>query len=251
MTTIIRSNVTLSSPQPGSVILPALGVSGITHRWSAEHIEGKPGAVVERVPDAIGGVELAASGGTAILRQSASGKRFIDLSSEISAGATYQQNRLVGGASSDSNVAFTLAGIIYWEKISSGQSYGVLNTSNSPSTQALSLDAQNGRISCYAGNSGVIISTGPTTKTGWHTCTVSYKANGEEVLCLDNGAIVRGEVHTTTAGAPITAVSINSFGISGRPDTKVKVSEYAFINHALTDAEIRAAHTAMAKLLPE
>lgn len=251
MTTIIRSNVTLSNPQPGSVILPSLGVSGITHRWSAEHVEGKPGAVVERVPDAIGEVPLAASGGAAILRQSASGKRFIDLSSEISAGATYQQNRLVGVPVNESNVAFTLAGIIYWEKISSGQSYGVLNTYSSPSTQALSLDSQNSRISVYAGSSGIILSTPPSTKSGWHTCTVSYQANGEEILCLDNGTITRGEVHATTAGVPITPVPVNSFGMSGRPDTKVKVSEFAFINRVLSDAEIRAAHTAMAKLLPE
>jgi len=36
MTTIIRANGVITNPQPGSLLLPSLGISGAIGRWHAK-----------------------------------------------------------------------------------------------------------------------------------------------------------------------------------------------------------------------
>lgn len=104
MTTIIRSNVTLSAPRPGAMLLPSLGVAGATHRWHAETVSGKPGSAVSSVPDSIGNAPLTTVIGAVTLGETASGIRYLELGAGSGNGST--QNRITGSASGDNNEEF-------------------------------------------------------------------------------------------------------------------------------------------------
>ena len=101
------------------------------------------------------------------------------------------------------------------------------------------------QVAWAGGGGSFILSTAPASSVGWHTAVVSYRKNGDESISLDGGAVAKGEVHNVN-----TAVSTSNFGMSGRPEHRIRVMDYAFINRALTDAEHGKVHAALASQIP-
>lgn len=246
MTTIIRSNVTLSSPRPGSQILPPIGLSGVTHRWHAESVPGSKGSTVTVIPDNVGNAPLnSVAVGTVKLGETASGTRYIDMGTPASGEVT--RNRIDGSASGDSGEEWALVALVYWEPASSTNSYGIFGTNASSAIQGVSLEPSGTRIAAYRGNNTPTVWTEKTSKKGWHTVVTSYRKNGEESASLDGGPVAKGEIHA--AGSEPFSVSV--FSISGVPDNKIRVIDFAFVNHALSDAEHAAVHKALAAQIPQ
>lgn len=238
MTTIIRSNVTLSNPRPGSQILPPLDVTGVTHRWHAEAVPGTKGNTVTLVPDSVGRTPLNEVEGVIKLNETSDGARFLEFS-------TTDRSRIAGAASGDSNEEWSLAGLVYWES-APGSAYGLLGTNPSPAIQGVSLESSKSRVAAYRSTTMPVVWTPSATRVGWHTVVVSYRKNGEESISLDGSAPTVGEIH----GEGSTALSISNFSMNAVAADKIRIIDYAFINRALSTAEHARLHAALERQVP-
>lgn len=238
MATIIRSDVTLKAPTPGTQVLPSLGVSGVTHRWHADTVAVTEGQTVTAIKDSVGNANLTSVTGSIILR-STGGRRYLDFSA-----ATDAQNRIAGAASGDSNEAFTLAGLVYWEP-GTGSTFGMLGTSTVTSMQAIGMEPTRNGITAYNGGTGGAVIRAAAPANGWHTVVVTYRKTGDETVSIDGQPAVNGEAHNITP-----ARAIDQFSIAGLPNMKVRVIDYAFINRAASESEHATLHQALRTQIP-
>lgn len=236
MTTIIRSDSTLSAPTAGSLILPNLGISGIRHRWHAASALGAVDGTITRVNDSAGSADLTAVTGSVVLRQTPVGRRYLDLGSAAG-------DNIVSASYTQAYSAFSLAMLYYWETVPAG-AYNVLSTSALGGTPS-GLNLLNSRYGAGTWNAGGIsIATPPDSSkvAGWHTIMVGYSKTGQEMAAID-GAIARGEGHGTID-------PLNVFALRGSGALKSRMVDAVYVDHVMTDAEIATLHARLIAQAP-
>lgn len=236
MTTIIRSDSTLSAPVTGSLVLPGLGVSGIKHRWHANSAIGAVGGAVSLLSDSVGDAHLNSVTGSVSLRQTAAGRRYVDLGSVAG-------DNIISTPYSREYTAFTLAMLYYWET-PPASAYNALSTAAVGVTPS-GLNLLNGRYGVGTWNSGGAAVATPTDTPqtpGWHTIMAGYSKTGQEMAVID-GMVVRAEGGGTSEATKV-------FALRGNGTLKSRMVDAVYVDHVLTDTEIATLHSRLISQIP-
>lgn len=241
MTTIIKSDVRLTKPVSGSLILPEIPISGIEHRWHAESAMGPLNGLATSISDSIGSEHLDTVSGVVRIKE-VNKVRYIDLG-DTAAGANVISRVL---AQPKTHTAYTLAMLYYWDALPSASTsaFSASNVGSTPGGMNILVD-KFGVGTWSTGGSSVGASS--NNAPGWHTAMVTYNKNGNEMACVD-GIANRGEA---SGGSTGTLDSVKSFGLRGSVGVNARVIDAMFINHAVTDAEIKTIHEALAAQIPK
>lgn len=238
MTTIIRSDVKLSAPKAGTMILPDLGISGVLHRYHAETVLAKPGDLVTRIEDSVGSGHLDTVGGAVRMAQSAKGKRYLD----FSAGNT---TNVIGGSFTQNYTAYTLVALYYWEQIPAAATNAIGTTVQGGTNMGMNLLSGDkfGVGTWTPGTGTVSIAKSINTTAGWHTIMVAYDKAGDEMAAID-GQINRGD------GKGVPLESLTGFALRGPAGVNARIVEASYVNHVLTDAEVATVHSRLVAQIP-
>lgn len=241
MTTIIRSDVRLTKPVSGSLILPEIPISGIEHRWHAESAMGSVNGLVTSISDSVGTEHLDTVVGVIKLKE-ANKVRYLDLG-DTAAGANTISRVLV---QPKATTAYTLAMLYYWDTLpaASTSAFSASNVGSTPGGMNVLVDKFG--VGTWSTGGSSIGASGSNTP-GWHTAMVTYNKNGSEMACID-GLANRGEA---SGGSTGTLDSVKSFGLRGSVGINARVIDAMYINHAVTDAEIKTIHEALAAQIPK
>lgn len=240
MTTIIRSDVKLSAPKAGTLVLPTLGISGVLHRWHAENAQGALNGAVTSVPDSVGAAPLITVAGSPTIKEGANGRRYLDLAGGSS------DNTISSDVLTQDYTSFSLAALYYWDTLPVGGSFPAITTIPAMANNS-ALNLLDNRYSTGTWNSGgtaiVTPALTPARTGGWHTVFIGYDKTGNEMAAMDGIAATRGQ-----GGG--TSDAITKFALRGRPALHSKIVEAVYVDHVLSNAEITTLHNSLIAQIP-
>lgn len=159
MNTIIRANGVIANPQPGGLLLPRLGVSGVVARWHASG-QGGPGAITT-IKDVMGrGNDLPVTSG-AVSVALVGGRPALDF------GAAGAGNAALIASIQGTNKKRSIAVLFQLAAFPAAASYMVATTNPAGNSCGIGVVYGNNRICTYR-NAGATLSSGaPTALNTW------------------------------------------------------------------------------------
>lgn len=236
MTTIIRTDVALTNPKMGSLILPSLGVSiGPKHRWHADSVSGEIGSVVGEIPDSIGTTHLKAAEGKSHLRSDSKGRRYIDLNGAAT--------NTFSATTADRFADYTLVALYHWDVITPTATNVFSPVSAGSTNGGLNLLGGKNGIGTWTGDGGKVVSTASLAHLGWHVLILGYSATGDEMVTADGQIISR-----TNAGGNVSTMS--SYALKGIASINSKVRDLMIFDRVLSNSDAEALWSAMKNQIP-
>lgn len=225
MTTIIRTDVTLSNPKSGSLILPSLGLSsGPKHRWHADAVSGEIGSLVGEIPDAVGTYHLKAKEGSSYLRSDSKGRRFIDLNS--SPNAVFSS-----GPIADRFSDYTMVMLYHWDAVSPTAANVFSPVSVGATNGGLNVLGGKNGVGTWSGDGGTVVATTQMANFGWHMVAIGYSTTSDEVVTAD------GQVPSRTNGNGNIS-TMSSYNLKGIANLNTKVRDVMIFDRVLSNADL-------------
>lgn len=236
MTTIIRTDVTLSNPKSGALVLPSLGISsGPKHRWHADAISGEIGSLVTEIPDSIGTTHLKAVEGKSYLRSDAKGRRYIDLN-----GAAVNS---LSATTADRFADYTLVALYHWDVVTPAATNIFSPVAAGSTNGGMNLLGGKNGIGTWTGDGGKVVSTTVLAYLGWHVLIIGYSATGDEIVTADGQAVSR-----TNAGGNLSTMS--TYAVKGNSAYNSKVRDLMIFDRVLSNSDIEALWSTMKNQMP-
>ncbi|CAM0123114.1 hypothetical protein SMG44B_40036 [Stenotrophomonas maltophilia] len=232
-TTVFRSGGTIVSPPPGSIVLPALGITPIA-RYPASSLRGNIGDVVQAMPDVIGGRHMQALRGVCRV-DSVQGRRCLNLSSQSGDNALRSSSFTMGRAR-------TVALCGYFDSAPTGGSVQVARTRQITDTSgdaALAITTSAG-AAIYAGGAQY---PSRAMGAGWFRFIGVFDESEGAVAA--NGQITRGPLSWAASDYPACAWLAFTQQAVG-----MRIVDFAIFNVAATDEQILAIDNGLKAWVP-
>lgn len=232
-TTVFRSGGTITSPPPGSIVLPALGITPIA-RYPASSLSGNIGDVVQAMPDVIGGRHMQALRGVCRV-DSVQGRRCLNLSSQSGDNALRSSSFTMGRAR-------TVALCGYFDSAPTGGSVQVARTRQITDTSgdaALAITTSAG-AAIYAGGAQY---PSRAMGAGWFRFIGVFDESEGAVAA--NGQITRGPLSWAASDYPACAWLAFTQQAVG-----MRIVDFAIFNVAATDEQILAIDNGLKAWVP-
>ncbi|PZT41934.1 hypothetical protein A7X92_03945 [Stenotrophomonas maltophilia] len=232
-TTVFRSGGTIASPPPGSIVLPALGITPIA-RYPASSLSGNIGDVVQAMPDVIGGRHMQALRGVCRV-DSVQGRRCLNLSSQSGDNALRSSSFTMGRAR-------TVALCGYFDSAPTGGSVQVARTRQITDTSgdaALAITTSAG-AAIYAGGAQY---PSRAMGAGWFRFIGVFDESEGAVAA--NGQITRGPLSWAASDYPACAWLAFTQQAVG-----MRIVDFAIFNVAATDEQILAIDNGLKAWVP-
>ncbi|MFK3846599.1 hypothetical protein [Stenotrophomonas sp. NPDC078853] len=229
MTTIIRANGVIANPQPGGLLLPRLGVSGVVARWHASG-QGGPGAITT-VKDVTGrGNDLPVTSG-AVSVALVGGRPALDF------GAAGAGNAASIASIQGTNKKRSIAVLFQLAAFPAAASYMLATTNPAGNNCGIGVVYGNNRI-CTYGNAGATLSSGaPTALNTWIAAVGTFdddalQAGGNSSKIANGSNIVEGSITYAIPG------TLAAFALRGNAALAPKFMDAAIFDRVLTNEEM-------------
>lgn len=240
MTIIFKSDTRLSAPRSRPLVLPNVPISGIKHRWNANTITSKVGEPITKLSDSVGTIDLTTVTGRPVLRAAANGQRYLDLNAEGASGNSIHTT--VDIPYQD----YSLVMLYYWDVVPTTNINVFSTRSLNATADGLNVIGSRYGVGTYTTGGTSVSTSDPSYSAGWHTVAVGYSPTGYELASVDGNVGSRAQGHKTDPAA-----NIAMFGVRGISAINSKMVEAMYIDHVLSDEELKIVHNELIKQVPK